>query len=92
MPATEIGRLETFLAKRFQEKCIERVYVFFVPRIKSKQQKPPSVRTHGTGAISLSKCISGGGRADEFLPVPVQTPAAGHSLVYPIASLATSLV
>lgn len=89
MPAGEIGRLETFLAKRFQERCINnaREGVFFSS--KSKQQKAPCTRT---GAISLSRCISGAGRADEFLPVPVQTPAAGHSLVYPIASLATSLV
>lgn len=82
MPAGEIGRLETFLAKRFQEKDEgARYFHFFV----SQQQKPPS---HGSDPRLNTRGI----RADEFLPVPVQTPAAGHSLVYPIASLATSLV
>jgi hypothetical protein len=51
MPASEIGRLETFLAKRFQEKCIERVCVFCAAH--QKQTTKTTLRTHKARERSL---------------------------------------
>jgi hypothetical protein len=59
MPASKIGRLETFLAKRFQEK-MHREGMFFVPH-QSKQQKPPSIRTARERSLFLGASQVAGG-------------------------------